>query len=98
MPRGRITSLTVCLTDEERRTLKAWLRATTIRAGYAKRGRIVLLLADGVPIVRIAAIVGTTPRGVYKWVRRFLQYRIEGLIEQQGRWRRVTRQDRTSSL
>ena len=88
MARGKKTSLTIHLTDEERRTLKAWQRSTTIPAGRARRGRVILLLADGMPIVKIAAVVGTNRRGVYKWVRRFLQNRIEGLTDKQGRGRR----------
>lgn len=88
MPRGRKTALTVSLTPEERQTLTAWQRATTIPAGLAKRGRIILLLADGMSLVKITALVGTNRRGVYKWVRRFLQNRIEGLTDQQGRGRR----------
>ena len=58
MARGRKTSLTIHLTPAERRTLLVWQRATTIPAGLARRGRIILLLADGVPITAIAATVG----------------------------------------
>ena len=47
MARGRKTSLTIHLTPAERRTLLAWQRATTIPAGLARRGRIILLLSDG---------------------------------------------------
>lgn len=46
MPRGRKTSLTVHLTDEERQTLLVWQRSTTMAAGLARRGRLMLLLAD----------------------------------------------------
>ena len=72
MARGRTTSLTIRLTPVERRTLLAWQRATTISAGRARRGRIILLLADGVPISAIATTVGISRRFVYKWVQRFL--------------------------
>ena len=44
MPRGRHTSLTIQLTAEERQTLMAWQRSTTISMGRAKRGRIILLI------------------------------------------------------
>ena len=67
MPRGRHTPLTIHLTAEDRQTLTAWQRSTTIRAGYAKRGRIMLLLADGMSLVQIAAMVGTNRHGVYQW-------------------------------
>src|SRR5713101_7912558 len=78
---GRTTSLTIRLTSAERRTLLAWQRATTISAGRARRGRIVLLLADGVPITDIAATVGISRRFVYKWVQRFLEKGVEGLTD-----------------
>jgi len=69
MPRGRKTSLTIRLTPAQRQTLLAWQRATTIPAGLARRGRILLLLADGVTITDVAATVGVSRRFVYKWVQ-----------------------------
>jgi transposase-like protein len=74
MARGRHTSLTIQLTTQERETLTAWQRSTTIRAGHARRGRIIVLLADGVPITQSADTVGISRRFVYKWVQRFLQH------------------------
>ena len=50
MARGRKTALTIRLAADERHTLMAWQRSTTIPAGRARRGRIILLVADGVPI------------------------------------------------
>lgn len=50
MPRGRTTSLRLHLTPAERRTLLAWQRATTLPAELARRGRLLLLLADGMTI------------------------------------------------
>jgi hypothetical protein len=78
MARGRQTSLTLRLTPTERRTLLTWQRATTIRAGLVRRARLILLLADGVPITEIAATVGLSRRHAYKWIQRFMQ---EGLVE-----------------
>src|SRR5262245_11799719 len=71
MARGRRTALTIHLTPEERQTLMAWQRSTAISAGRARRGRILLLLADGVPVSHVATMVGLSRRFVYKWVRRF---------------------------
>ncbi|SRR5713226_4262078 len=91
MVRGRTTSLTICLTPAERRTLRAWQRSTTtISAGRARRGRIVLLLADGVPITAIATTVGISRRFVYKWVQRLLEKGMEGLVDKPGRGYRRT--------
>ena len=86
MARGRTTSLTIYLTPAERRTLLAWQRSTTtISAGRARRGRILLLMADGVPIAHVATMVGINRRFVYKWVQRFLAKGMEGLVDKQGR-------------
>jgi len=85
MPQGRKTALTIVLTAEERQTLRAWQRSTTIPAGYARRGRMILLLADGVPITHITTIIGVNRRFVYKWAKRFLAQRVEGLTDQRGR-------------
>ena len=89
MARGRKTALTITLTPTERRTLRAWQRATTIAAGRARRGRIILLVAEGMPIATVAATVGISRRFVYKWVQRFLANGIEGLTDKPGRghWR-----------
>jgi transposase len=85
MARGRKTSLTIRLTPAERQTLRAWQRATTIAAGRARRGRIILLAADRMPISQIATTVGISRRFVYKWVQRFLEKGLEGLADQPGR-------------
>ena len=85
MARGRKTSLTLALTPEERQTLLAWQRSTTIPAGRARRGRAILLLADGVPISHIADRVGLNRRFIYKWVERFLHDGVAGLADREGR-------------
>ena len=97
MPRGRKTTLTIHLTPDERQTLTRWQRSTTIRAGCSNRGRILLLLADGLSVVQVATRVGITRRFVYKWVQRFLQHGIEGLADKPGRGkgRGPRQQDRT---
>src|SRR3989440_4718374 len=93
MARGRTTSLTIRLTPTERQTLLAWQRATTISAGRARRGRIILLVADEMPISDVATTVGISRRFVYKWVQRFLAKGLEGLADKPGRGsRRVSPQ------
>ena len=92
MARGRKTSLTIPLTPAQRQTLRAWQRATTLAAGRARWARIMLLVADGVPISDVAATVGISRRFVYKWVQRFLDRGLEGLADKPGRGsRRVPR-------
>jgi transposase-like protein len=87
MARGRTTSLMLRLTPAERQTLPAWQRATTISVGRARRGRIILLLADGMTITDIATTVGLSRRHTYKWIQRFLQQGLEGLQEKPRRGR-----------
>src|SRR5262249_37864855 len=79
------TALMIQLTPEERQTLLAWQRSTTITAGRARRGRVILLLAARVPIPDIAATVGISRRFVYKWAQRFVQNGLEGLADKPGR-------------
>jgi hypothetical protein len=85
MVRGRHTSITIRLTPAQHQRLLAWQRSTSIPAGLARRGRILLLLADGVTITNIAATVGISRRFVYKWARRFLQEGLAGLEDKPGR-------------
>ena len=80
------------LTPAQRQSLLAWQRATTISAGRARRARIILLVAEGMPIKDIAATVGISRRFVYKWVQRFREHGMEGLADKAGRHsRRVPR-------
>ena len=79
MARGRRTTFTICLTKDDRRTLRAWSASKTVPARHARRGRVVLLRADGVPISRIAILVGLSRHSVYKWVQRFRQEGLAGL-------------------
>jgi hypothetical protein len=85
MARGRRTSLTIRLTVQERRTLQAWQRSRTISVGRARRGQVILLMANRVSISNIAARVGMSRRFVYKWVERFLQEGLAGLDDKPGR-------------
>lgn len=89
MARGRKTALTIRLTAEERHTLMTWQRSTTIPAGRARRGRIILLVADGAPISHIAETVGISRRFVYKWANRFLEHGLDGLADKPGRGHRA---------
>ena len=95
MARGRKTSFTIHLTPAQRQTLLAWQRATAIPAGLARRGRIILLLANGMTITDIAATVGMSRPHAYKWIRRFMQDGVEGLIDKPQRhgWNNPRRPD-----
>jgi len=87
MAQGRKTNLVVLLTPKERQTLESWQRSTTICHGQARRARIILMLADGVPISRIARTVGVARGPIYKWAKRFQEKRLSGLDDKPGRGR-----------
>jgi transposase-like protein len=89
MPRGRKTSFTIRLTPAQRQTLLAWQRSTVVPASLARHSRIILLLADGMTITDIAAMVGMSRPHVYKWMRRFVQHGLEGLHSQSRYDRRI---------
>src|SRR5215510_15601826 len=85
MPRGRKTALTIRLTPADQQTLLAWQRSHLIPAGRARRGRMLLLLAEGQSITAIADTMGISRRCVYKWAKRFLDLGLEGLSDKPGR-------------
>ena len=89
MARGRKTAVIIRLSAEEQRELESWQRRTTIAAGLALRGRIILRLAAGESITAVSHAVGVQRPRVYKWARRFLKDRIEGLSDLPGRGRKA---------
>lgn len=78
----------VTLSTEERAQLEHWTRSTTIRAGQARRARIVLLRADGCSLSEVARRVGVIRCVIYKWIKRFLKKGIAGLADKRGRGRK----------
>lgn len=88
MARGRKTSLIVTLTTEERAELESWQRSTTMPVGLVRRGRIVLLRADGISLAAISRTVGIRVRFVAKWIERFRVDRVDGLADKPGRGRK----------
>jgi transposase len=90
--RGRKTGLTVGLTAAERGELESWVRATTLQAGLVRRARLLLLLADGgLTVTAAGQKVGSSRRFVYKWVQRFQEGGVEGLVDKAGRRGRWSR-------
>src|SRR4029453_11072175 len=73
----------LAITDEERAELQRRVRAHTTPQRAAKRARIVLLAADGVPNRQIAPIVGMNEHTVAQWRRRFESERLAGLQDRQ---------------
>jgi transposase len=70
------------LDAESRGSLESVARRTTAAAGLVRRARIVLLVADGLPLDQIARQVGVRPNVVRTWADR---YRAGGLAALQDR-------------
>jgi DNA-binding CsgD family transcriptional regulator len=79
--------LSIFLSPTERAQLEHWQRSTTIQAGLAKRGQIILLRADGLALAEIARRLAMGRRIVRKWLKRFLNQRLAGLSNKPGRGR-----------
>ncbi len=71
----RVVELTTAL----RMALERVTRRPTASAGLARRARIVLLAADGMPLRQIAQRLGMDRHGVRTWVDRFRSEGVDGL-------------------
>lgn len=69
------------LTDDERATLKAWVRARKTPAADRLRAQIVLACAEGESGASIGARLSVSEQTVSKWRRRFASYRLAGLSD-----------------
>ena len=67
------------LREGDREELESWLRSRSLKAGLAKRARIVLLAAEGVPNREIATRVGASPTTVIAWRSRYAEMGLAGL-------------------
>jgi hypothetical protein len=85
MARGRKSSLRLAPSPGERQTLEHWQRSTTLAAGLVRRGRIILLLADGYAHTQVARLLPVQRTVVRTWARRFLAQRLAGLSDAPGR-------------
>ncbi len=72
----------VILTEEEREALVRWSRRAKSSQALALRCRIVLGCAEGKTNQQVAAEVGVWPQTVGKWRRRFVERRLEGLVDE----------------
>jgi transposase len=80
--RGR-PRVELVLSDEERMTLQRWSRRAKSAQALAMRCRIVLACADGLSNVEVAERVAVNRMTVGKWRSRFLQHRLEGLLDEE---------------
>jgi len=72
----------VLLTDEERSKLVTWTRKGTGQQRMAMRAQIVLLCAQGLTNLKVAARLRLCPPTVGKWRERFQTNRLEGLTDE----------------
>ena len=70
------------LTDEERAELTRWARRAKSAQVVALRARIVLACAEGKANRQVAEELGIWPQTVGKWRRRFLEQRMDGLVDE----------------
>ena len=86
------TAVAVVLDDAEREELERWARRRSSAQALALRARIVLLAAEGLSNTEIAQRLAISRPTVTKWRRRFVELRVDGLLDEPrpGRPRTVT--------
>ena len=67
------------LTSEERASLEALTRRTTVAVGLVRRARMVVLAAEGLPLDRVARHVGADRTIVRTWIDRYRAVGVAGL-------------------
>lgn len=70
------------LTPDERETLERWVRRPKTAQALAQRARIVLSCAEGKSNSVVAAELGPVKQTVGKWRARFLERRLDGLLDE----------------
>jgi transposase len=70
------------LTEDEISTLRAWARRRSTSQGLAMRARVVLGCGEGKSNKEVGADVGVTHQTVCKWRGRFVERRLEGLLDE----------------
>lgn len=81
MPIGR-PKTPLIVTEDERQTLLAWSKRPTSAQRLALRSRIVLACAEGRSNTEVAAALKITLPTVGKWRQRFLDDRLDGLVDE----------------
>jgi transposase len=67
---------------EERETLERWARRPKSTQALAQRSRMVLECAAGQPNTAVAQKLGLTHQTVGKWRQRFVERRLDGLLDE----------------
>jgi transposase len=70
------------LTNDERDALRAWTRQPKCPQALALRARVILLCAEGLSNTATAAELHITIQTAGKWRQRFVDRRLEGLLDE----------------
>ena len=83
------------LTVAERETLENWIRRLKTGQALAQRSRLIIGCADGKTNGAVSAEMGLCKQTVGKWRRRFLEQRLDGLLDEPrpGTPRKITDAD-----
>lgn len=73
---------TLVLTNDESETLRAWTRQPKCPQALALRARVILLCASGRSNTEAAADLHITVQTVGKWRQRFIEKRLDGLLDE----------------
>jgi Winged helix-turn helix len=93
------TAASIHVTDQDEQTLRRWTRSSSIRAGLARRARIVLAAAEGLSNTQIAERVGCSRPAVVRWRARYAAKGLVGLDDQPRSGRpRTVRRDRRAEI
>jgi transposase len=86
---------TLTLTDDEQSELRGWARRPMTAQAHALRARIILACARGASNGEVAEDLGVTRQTVGKWRQRFLDQRLDGLVDapRPGAPRTITDED-----
>jgi transposase len=72
-------TMTVDVPPRDRELLRSWTRSPSVRAGLARRARIVLLAAEGLGTSEIVRRTGVSKPTVIAWKRRYMAEGVGGL-------------------
>lgn len=72
----------LALSEDEHQELQQISLSRSLPAGDVFRARLILMLADGRSYVEIQQRLDTTAPTISKWRKRFLERRIEGLLQE----------------
>lgn len=82
MPRTGRPKPALILSDEERDQLLRWSRRAKSSQALALRSRIVLACGEGLDNKLVAERVGCSTNTVSKWRARFVEHRLDGLVDE----------------